>query len=664
MTTATGRSTAPDLYLRLGHPLQRREPALGHASRLAALNGVDLRTLARDMNLDVVGLARGDGIMVGRLSGLRRLGPEEVASLARSTPTYEGKNLTPHVNGEVLPRRSILTTFFRVCPHCVAEDMDAFEGPGVARAWLRLEWIIDAVRACDRHGTLLHDVRPPVQTRGGFDFSATLSSEVLPVLDRLRREAAASPDVAYQRWIMARLDGVRDPANWLDDVPMDAAMDFCEALGVSALHPVTTRPMHLDAIAFGVASEAGFRIASHGELSLHATLDRLVKDADRKVRGSVGFLKTYGHVYRLLQEDGRRDLEKFRRVVRSHAFANLAISPASTFLGGKLEVRRFHTLRSAAQTAGRTDRGLRRLFEHRAGAAGSESEGRFVVTADVMDEVVSGLEGYLNTKEVAGATGFDIRLIDALVEAGHLRALPIELRLAGDYNRFLRSDVQAFVDRLFRDAVPTRLGPGRQMPVARARRLARCRASAILGYILAGQLRWVGRDGADARYENLLVDVDEVIALNRSLAARQGLLRDEAKDYLYASSRAVIGKLVEAVLLVETEEFCARSTRTVRIIPRNTIESFVSEHVFIREILLRNRITVSAAQCRLSDAGVAPLDRPRGIGLYRRAEVVACGLLKAGDPDRRSWPTHPIPFSEGRGPDTHPTPSGVSQDRT
>ncbi len=194
-------------FLRLGHPLQDHEPAMSYAARLAALNGVDLRKLLGDMRIDNLALGRGEEDAVESLAALRSLGREDRERLLRATPWHAVGDKVPTVNGNPLLPGSVLATSTRVCPHCIAEDLERFDGPWTARPWLRLDWVLAHVRACRRHGTILLDVRPDETLRAGHDFSHAIALQVLPVLDRLRNEAIPAIGTASARWFAIRRRG-------------------------------------------------------------------------------------------------------------------------------------------------------------------------------------------------------------------------------------------------------------------------------------------------------------------------------------------------------------------------------------------------------------------------------------------------------------------------
>ena len=275
-----GRASATRIpgrpFLRHGHPLQPREPALGYASRLAALPGVHMAQLLKDMRINPRELGRGGATAIGQLAGLRDLGAEDRDALSKYTPWRALGDQIATVAGERLMPGSVLSTSVRVCPHCIVEDMAGFQGPVAARPWLRLEWIIGHVRVCRRHGNMLFEVVSSHPTHRTFDFSRTVADQVLPELDRLTQASVQGPGTGFCDWLVARLDGIRDPRNWLDDVPLHAAVAFCEALGLSALHPSDTTRSRLTMSEWASAADEGHKAASQGPAAVTLLLDSVL----------------------------------------------------------------------------------------------------------------------------------------------------------------------------------------------------------------------------------------------------------------------------------------------------------------------------------------------------------------------------------------------------
>ena len=620
-------------FLGRGHDLQPREPAMGYAARLAAYNGVTLSRLLGHMRIDIRRLGRGEASALSALAGLRSLDQPQRDALRSYTPSHVLNDKVLSVAGNRLLPGSILTASMRVCPHCVAEDLAAFEGPPHSRPWCRLEWMLDHVRACARHGTVLAHIQPGHALAAGYDFSRAIADKVLPVLDRLRAETRKAPGTAFGEWCIARLDGIRDPANWLDDVPLHAGIAFSEALGISAFHGPETRASTLTTREMAVAAEEGYGAASQGLAAVHAVLDRIVRERSTKRKGSVGHERTYGRVHAVLRRTmGDPGFARFRDALREHAFANLPIPRGTAFLGIRLESRRVHNQRSAAFAAARTDAALFRLLgvDEIAGADGAaDKRPRVRIPVPEFDALLASMEGYLTAKEAAAAAGLNVKQLDRLVERGFLPILPEADRRAGTKRRFLRSDVEAFVARLLDGATHVPGPSGRRMSVEAASVALAVAASDLFELVLAGRLPWTGFHGEGDRCDHLLVDADDVLSTLRSSGSGDDLSMEETLALLPGVREEELWGLARAGLLdcAIANGLVNRKTlrRKFRRFGRSSVAAFAGEYATLGEVAAAMGLNPGNAVLSLRQAGVRAVDGflVTQVRLFRRRDVAA-----------------------------------------
>lgn len=589
--------------------------------------------LLKDMRINPRELGRGGAAAIGQLAGLRDLGAEDRDALSTYTPWRALGDQIPTVAGERLMPGSVLATSVRVCPHCIAEDIAAFAGPVAARPWLRLEWIVNHVRVCRRHGNMLIEVVSSHPTHRTFDFCRTMADQVIPELGRLASECAPGPGTGFCDWLLARFDGIRNTANWLDDVPLHAAVAFCEALGLSALHPSDTTRSRLTMPEWATAAEEGHRAVSQGPAAVTLLLDTVLERFRPPPRGSIGQEKVYGFLYIFLRRTmDDPAFEKFRQTVRDHAFATLPFKEGRNVLGVELGRRRVHTLRSAARDFARTDAGTLELLAgiDLAGRKPDKRSGRTLRIPVANFELAAQASGArLNTKQVAERTGFDTRLVDALADRRLPPVVPEDGRLGRARARFDEVEVDAFMTRLFRDAAHTECPSGRRMPVAKARNTTRGHAADILALILDGRLPWVGRIGDANRYEHLLIDVDEVVAIRQAGGSSVGLVATDAMALIPGVTREGIGRLARAGLIARTTEFRPGGMRTQHVLTREGVEAFAAEYVSVAELGDITGMHTKVVARRLHEAGVVEAVA-RDVALtriYRRRDVSAAGAL-------------------------------------
>ena len=276
-------------------PPKPREPAGGYASRLAALNRIELWELASAYGLSAQAINAGHDTAVRAVARFAGLDHDQEGAMDRATPRLRGR-LDAELSGQRLVHGGIHTRFFRYCPHCLAADLETGPSdiPVAARPWLRLEWLVEQVRSCPEHGVFMEQSN---RTEPGqvLDFARTVSTEILPHLARLRSESVPASPNPFEDWVMRRLTSRDGAASWLDAMPVHAAISTCEDLGVSALHDAGVSMRRLTLKDWSDISMEGFRIASGGRESVDAFLTTLVGRA--RARGRVGLKETYGYLF-------------------------------------------------------------------------------------------------------------------------------------------------------------------------------------------------------------------------------------------------------------------------------------------------------------------------------------------------------------------------------
>lgn len=598
---------------RLGwaHPLQEREPASGFASRLAALNGVDLYTLLTDMSVNQLDVFCGTDATAREIAALGGLDAAGTEALIRYTPLRLPLKRSTKMASERLDPGSVNRSFFRYCPHCIREDLEKFEGPKSARPWLRSEWLFDHVRSCREHDVVLIDAPPASRRMQAPDFSATISQRVLPVLDELVRDATPSQHSAFEDWIVARLDGVRDPSNWLDDLPLRVGIAFCEALGVSALHPPRTSTKKLPAAEWAKAAAAGYRLAAEGEKGMEPMLSRLVGEQS-KTRGVIGLFDTYGYVFKLLlRTQADPDFEKARGVLRRHAFEFLPLERGTVVLGEPLGRRRIHTVQTAAVATGVHAKTIRKVLARKglyaADPAAELSNHRVNVRIEDIELEVSQLRDALSMEAVLKITGIPRTHLITIISLGFLPSLTDSNKIAGARHRFARADVDALMERLFRGAESIDVAADHQTSVMRARFVATAKVNDLVKWIAAGTLRWKGRIGTELRYENLLVDTNEIKSLVRSEPAMSCIQYRDVENFIRGFGKNSTAAIVSFGALATTEEFSPRARHIVRGVTHESVEAFKTRYISLVELCEISGIGHIRTLKRLRLAGVEPV---------------------------------------------------------
>jgi hypothetical protein len=597
------------------------EPAAGFGSRLAALNGARLRPFLAEMQISPRDVDKGVEDAVRALAYVGRADPD---ALVRYSPIPGGHGESTRLAGETLDRLQVHRTYFRVCPHCVAEDLVRFDGPQHTRPWLRLPWIVGHFRTCDVHHVPLETVEPVRRRFEPFDFSEAIADLVLPGLDRARGAAAEVASSPFQAWVTARLEGRRDPSNWLDAADLYAAAGFAEALGVSMLHPPKARISEFTGLDWATAADAGFRVAAAGPAAIRDALAAMNR-AQAHTRGFWGLRDTYGYAYGLLQKTLKDPAyEPFRAVVREFALETLPVEPGTDVLGVKAEIRRVHTVRSAAMASGAHARTIRRFFEHRGYVGGRDASGvtdhRATVPAEEIERIARELKGALSTPQVTREFGIPRIHLFRLIACGYLKPVIDSTEHAYAKHRFTRTAVEQMLDRLFDGAVAVNKAVGRQAPLGEARHIATCTLDEAYEATFGGKLAWKGLLGGRRCYDALLIDADELKLLVRDKPQRQCLTREECRFAIIGLAMDAIPFLVEAMLLIETEEFSPDARRMIPVITRESVEAFKDRYVALGELLYAYDLHHKQALPILEREGVGPaFDREKaGCFIFER----------------------------------------------
>lgn len=611
-------------------PPHHGEPVTGYASRLAALNGIDLPALASATGIPLREILGGREDAVSAVSRLGGLNTVQIETLSHATPRLRGR-LDADLAGERMVWGGIHTTFFRYCPHCVAQDLVKSERdiPMAARPWLRVEWLIDQVRSCRAHGVLLME-SGRVGLGQSLDFSLTMATDILPRLDDLRAGTQPAAPNPFEDWVVRRLTGTRDPGSWLDRMPLHAAVSACEAIGVSALHQADVRVRELTMQDWATASLEGHGIASEGRAGIDRFLDTLVERAT--ARGVVGMRETYGYLLRSLNRSvDDTAFAPVLDVVREHIFSNVPLEPGSSVLGQVLDRKRVHSIHSAALAAGTTSSTMRRMLA-RSGMDLPSADGdertltRAAVSASPdIEAVIAGRADTVGSTEVCEATGITRKHLAEFVSRGLLLTANGSARGERAKLRFRKADIEAFSAKLFEGAETVERPSPRQVKVGAARNVASAAIGDVLALLVDGRLSWKGSLRGGRRFEDLLVDADEVRGLLRAEPPKRGLSKKEVEGVAPGLRHEVVLALVARGHLDLVEEFCPVNRRRIPVVTRESVEAFMAKYVTVAEVGKLKGIPARMALRLLREAGVkAAFDvSTANAWIYERADVLA-----------------------------------------
>ncbi len=540
------------------------------------------------------------------LKAVAILGNANCEMLSRYTPEPLGDKFYL-VNGQQFGRLSISRTYFRYCAHCIQEDLRSYEGPPTARPWLRLEWTLTHFRSCVRHQVFLDSYHPDRRRFEPFDFSRAVAG-LIPNLGEILVASVNALPSPFQDWLLHRIDGGKNEENWLDDVPLYAAVSFCEALGVSALHPPKVKTSLLTEPQWAEAADRGYAIARAGPDAICALLEKL-NQLQSKTRGVWGPRDTYGLVYGLLQKTvSDPAYDKFRRLVREFAIKTMPIEPGTDVLGVVVHKRVVHTIRTASRDSGAHALTIRKLFEGRGITDGRYASGlvdhRVTVDASEIHSVVVSLRNALSTPQVEKMTGIPRIPLKVLIADGYLSTITGSTGKAYAKHRFSKSEIDCLMDRLFEGAVLVTDPGERQLPVQYARHAACASNSQILSLIMVGELKWKGRLAGTSDYTGLLVDADEITRIVRSDVQKIGLTKVELKNFIPGMGRDSVAKFIRDGQLETVEEFNPEARRISTVVSRSSAQKFLDTYVSLGELTQRSGLHHKQVRLLLRAVGI------------------------------------------------------------
>ena len=510
-----------------------------------------------------------------------------------------------------------------------------FPGPVHARPWLRLEWTVGYSRSCSRHQVCLASAAPVRRRFEPFDFSETME-ELLPTLPEARSGTIPAPTSRYQAWLRSRLNGDRTGGDWLDKLPLYAAAEWCEALGVSILHPPKVRTAQFTEQDWATAADAGFWVAMGGENRIRAALEQM-NEAQKETRGFWGLRDTYGFLYGFLQKTTDDEAyEQIRTLVRDFANCTIPIEPGADVLGVSISTPGVATIRTIARATGAHDVTVRRLMKRKGLAEDALSDGlrnhRVTVSTEVIATVVSKLKGALSGPQVSKRHGIPRTHLDTLIAIGALPTVTGSEQVAYAKHRFAIADIETMMSSLFDGAEDVPDPTSRQLPILETRHAAGTSLHSVLSMVFARKLKWTGRRAGRSDYSALLLDADEVKALVRSDPPMSNYRKSEVADAIAGMTPLAIGPLLAAGLLETTMEFSPDARRVVPAVTRESVNSFRTRFVCLGELATNAGLHHKQINLLLRGAGIVPAMDPAvaKVWFFNRSTVDA---VAGRDPD-------------------------------
>lgn len=588
------------LPLRL--PYEPGEPPSSYASRLAARNFRSAADFVLDFEISMQGLCDGNESSIGKLAALGDADPAEMlaSSMVKVSRTSGGMFA---YRGQMLMKAGLRRVDPRVCPACLAHDIEKADLPPPLAVRNRIVWQISAVRTCAVHGVPLIAVPGKFTRRDNYDWTERLKPMV-PEIQRLAATAATRDLSALETYALERLDGAAQ-APWLDGFPFYSAILVSELVGAVAVFGRRAGIKTMTDDQLREAGDAGVRILQGGPEALREFLAKLHRDYPIKTghKGRAeGPSAVFGKLYMAAQEGMKTETyAPLRTVMKDYILEHFPLAPGKTLFGEKVAARRLHTIRSASKEHGMHPKRLRKLLA----AAGHVEDGTFkdsqiVVDAAAMARFADGeadrislkkTETYINASRPTAAILRDAGIIE---QTGTGTAIQV----------FSKAGLDDFLDRLQRRTRVVDQAPPGIYDLRIATKKAKCSIVDIVTMILDDRLSWVGRLRGTSGVHSIMVDPQEVRS-NINRRQMQGLTMQKAERYMHISHQ-VRQALIRVGAIVTTRELHPTLNHLVEVISLDEIERFNRTYVSLSELARELKQSLATVRGTLASAGFYP----------------------------------------------------------
>ncbi len=483
-------------------PSGEREAAFSYMSRLAASHHNNVSDFGIDMEISFPKVTKGSTVEIERLA---ILGGIDADDLTAWTPHFEGRGVH-WFRGEVFHPKGIKETTIRGCPVCLRDDAAESMAPPHEAMQIRGHWLPRHVVLCLKH---LHPLVPlwtQSQESNRYDTVSNFKSVAPAVLsgslDRPVRESRP-----FDHWIEARLTKGRSEG-WLDGFGLHAAAHFCELLGRAVQAIKIPKWMKLHEEDRWLSYSIGYDLASQGEDHVRQVLTEL-----QEIIGTAhdGPKKKFGDLYdRLARDLTSEDYAPFRDLLRSHIAETWPMGPGDELMGEPVQVRRKHSVLTAAREIGMDPRRLRKLLVE-AGFVRSADEGREdaweLFDARSAEEFLYSLNRHVSALDLQNAlqisrSQFELLRADGIFEPD----------IAGEDHKPLwdLAKARAYLDGLLvgAEAIYVPMHQWHDLPKASQR--LRIMPGQILRMIETRQITRIGRHLSRDGYAAILIDLAEV----------------------------------------------------------------------------------------------------------------------------------------------------------
>lgn len=598
-------------------PVDPAETHLSFASRLAAIHaGERAGGFLSDQGIRLDRFVRGHQDAIEALCARAGVDPQP---LLANTPIPLGERRYV-LRSEVVSPDFLNNALIVFCPICLTED----DAVGADPARVRREhfiWKLRVVRTCPHHGAPLI-VRPRkgwFERLNGFAISVPEHGNALLALSQAAPHRSVSPLQAYA---LNRLDGREGPA-WLDSQTLKQSVRTSEMLGAFVSFGAKAPIGSFTPDQWDQAGRIGFALTSRGEHGIREGLNQL-QEFLTKIGRRPQHRNAFGQLHSwLADEDAAKDPGDIRRIVREHIFDTVAIESGRMVLGGCLDQRRLHTVRSLAEEYNLDARTLHHVLAAKGLITLDDSTG--TLDAALGREVAASITRMVHVISLPKALNCGRPQATALIDE---RILPIiATGQAGAPGRTQKAidqtSIDGFLANLTAAAVIVGEVPSGMVPITKAAEKAKLLAIEVVQLLLGGFLTRIAYLSSDWGYAAVHVDPVEI-----------GQVKQEVLIGISVSKAAAIATVPAQVIWALADLEDGSVLPVTRIAPRNgdrAIYRISPEHVveFRRRYLKQSDIAehlecaVKDAERRLRVVRTAFPEKQIGMKLYRVEDLPA-----------------------------------------
>lgn len=591
------------LHYTLSLSPQPRETPASYCSRVARKHGRTARQFAADCGTDFQAIVEGDPVALATL--FETCGVDQT-HFVRSTVRRVGDRLFL-IGNEQLTRDTMKRAELRACPECLAEDQGSPDG--ALAAYMRAEWLVEAVRVCPRHNLRLEPLAAD-SLREVYDFGWHLQRRENAPASGARPERRVSGGLIT--YVMDRLAGGATP-QWLDQMPLYAAIKSAEIVGAAIYHGIHAGWNSLSDDDWQAAGIAGYELLSGGPDVILKYLER-VQQAHAASQSTWGAKTIFGKLYEFLGHQNQDvAYEPLRGLLRSHILATFAIPAGEVVLGCKLDRRHLHSIHSASRETGLHPKPLRRklltlgvldtLADHL-------SDHRVVFPADGAADALQLLGTAMSLEGAADYLNIPRPHDRTVLAPPFISPVQVPSPRGGHRLAFPRQALDELMAKLVAKASHEQAEDGEYVWLARASKQCVRPLLDILTLLFDGKLAQIRLDPLERGFKSILVNLDEV--RGHLHASRTTLSLRDVEQRLKASTQ-VVKALVDRGHLPSTLELNPISNLPSRVVLPGDLDAFMETYVSLMGLARERGLHFRALKSQLEAAGIVPAFEPQAV---------------------------------------------------